>query len=160
VYGSVTRAASRRGGRGPMLMESQELARERPGRSARPPRTWLALRRCPSPQARSPRTARSRLDAASGHTACRPPAEVLIVEDLQLRGVNAGTIPSATHRNSTALRTAGQSRIAPGAPRLVGLWSRRPRVRVPSLTPDLPANREVLGSRCSGAGSYTGPFRR
>jgi hypothetical protein len=42
---------------------------------------------------------------------------------------------SATESNSDTLKRAQTAEIALGRTRLFGLWSRRPRVRVPSLTP-------------------------
>jgi hypothetical protein len=63
---------------------------------------------------------------------------------------------SATESNSDALKCAERAEIALKRTILFGLWSRRPRVRVPSLTPKplqiaLSIERESATGSCAGA---------
>jgi hypothetical protein len=54
---------------------------------------------------------------------------------VQETGSNAGSNVRRTQRNSATRGMARKSREAPRCTASLGLWSRRPRVRVPSLTP-------------------------
>src|SRR5215208_1774860 len=61
--------------------------------------------------------------------------EVPQVGSVAQPGSYAGSRLSATQSNSEALKRAQRAGFALGRTRLFGLWSRRPRVRVPSPTP-------------------------